>query len=402
MAAKNFALSLALFLAISSAYADYGVHYVGGRILESPLDEGGKKISFRFTCQKDMDLIAVSYDCGRAQNPPSYKVSLHEDQDGFPSTQVLEESCATPKGGCWMTLPFNHLSLVKDKVYHLVIEQDAFRGGEHPVGVIDSGHFATVAFGDHLNLFDPRDETPDSKLNVLSFEKGRWKVLNHQPLYTLHGSGGKFQGVSYDSVGEIPVHGNGVPEDPSRHVLAGECLHPHYGFSATGFSVRVRRQGNPTAPLNCRVYSHDFMHHKTSLVFTGQALGPEEAPVSFQWVTFGFPKNNQPPSFPPECRYVVFETAAGRAVSQAPGCEDCYLISEMGNSGGLADAADLTFDGGAHLSREAYSTDGGANWQDVFERDTNVVILGPVNFSPVLPTPGPIPTPEPVLEDEEP
>ena len=402
MTAKNLAFGIALFLAFSPLHADYGVHYVSGRILESPLDEGGKKISIRFTCQKDMGLISVSYYCGRSQSPPSYKVSIQEDEDGVPSGTPLAEAAATPKGGCWMTVPIDSLSLMKGKVYHLVIEQDAYRGGQHTVGVIDAAHFATVAYGDHLNLFDPRDETPDLKLNVLSFEKGRWRTLNRQPLYALHGSGDKFQGVSYDDVGEIPVHGNGSPEDPSRHVLAGECLHPHFGFSATGFALRVRREGNPTAPLDCRVYSHDFMHHKTTLVFTGQALSPEEAPVSFQWVTFGFPKNNQPPSFPPECRYVVFETSAGRVVPQAPGCEDCYLISEVGNGGGLADAADLTFDGGAHLSREAVSADGGATWQDIFERDANVAILGPVNSSPDLPPPGPIPTPEPLQLDDTP
>ena len=79
--------------------------------------------------------------------------------------------------------------------------------------------------------------------------------------------------------------------------------------------------------------------------------------------------------------------------SEAPGCNDCYLISEVGNSGGLAEAADLSFDGGAHLSREAVSYDGGATWQDRFERDANVVILGILGPSPASISPGPLPTP---------
>ena len=74
------------------------------------------------------------------------------------------------------------------------------------------------------------------------------------------------------------------------------------------------------------------------------------------------------------------------------------MISDVGNSGGLAHASDLTFEGGAHLSRAAYSTDGGSakGWVDEFERDANIIVLGTScppsrtqTFSP-LPTPLPL------------
>lgn len=388
-----------LFFAASLSQADYGCHFLLGSRLDRALDGPDKKISFRFTCGGDMNLIAVSFYCGQAQAPPSYELSLQEDEKGSPSGKPLGACDVTPKGGCWITVPLNNLSLLAGKVYHLVLEQDKMRGGQHPVGVIGPGHFASVAYGDVLNAFEPRYETPDPRLNVLVFQDGRWQTLNRQPLFALHGGGDKFQGVPYDGFGELPIHGNGTPGDPSDDVLQGETLHPHAGFSATGFAIRVRRQGNPTAPLHYRVYTNDFMHHKTSLAFTGQALLPRQAPVSFQWVTIGIKAEDHPQPFPPECRYVVFQTDSGRALSQAPGCEDCYILSEVGNSGGLASAADLSFDGGAHLSREAHSADGGATWLDDFERDANVVILGPVNSSPGLAPPGPLPTPLPPGED---
>jgi hypothetical protein len=156
------------------------------------------------------------------------------------------------------------------------------------------------------------------------------------------------------------------------------------------------------APLNYRVYTNNFLQHTTTLAFSGQALLPDQVSETFQWVTIGIKKEDNPQTFPSECRYVVFQSDSGQGVSQSPGCENCYLLSEAGNSGGLSDAGDLSFDGGAHLSREAFSTDGGATWQDEFERDANVVILGTLSPSARTPSQEPIPTPVPWFESLSP
>ena len=391
--------SLILFFACSGAYADYGCHFLLNSRIAFPLNDGTKKISFRFTCRQDMSLIGVSFYCEQSENPPGYKVSLEEDNRGFPSNKVLESSSVTPKGSCWATVPFNNLPLLSGKVYHIVLEQDKTRGGQHPVGVIDGHHFASIAYGDYLNAFDPRDEKPDPQLNVLSMAEGKWKVLNRQPLYTLFGSGSKYQGVPYDSFGGLPVHGNGTPDDPSDDVLGGEVLHPHSGLIPTGFTVRLRKEGHPTAPLKYRVYTINFLQHKITLAFSGLAALPSQITGDYRWITVTVKKEDQPQGFPAECRYIAFQTDSGHPSAQAPGCEDCYLISEIGNSGGLAEAADLSFDGGAHVSREAFSTDGGATWQDAFERDANVVILGTLSIPPGPQLSSPIPTPEPWFQD---
>ena len=392
---------LGFFGAASLTYGDYGCHFTMAARLFTPLNAGDKKISFRFTCHEAMNLIAVSFYCEEAQKSPAYRVSLLADKSGLPDSQPLETSSVTPKGGCWITVPINNLSLISGRVYHIVIEQDAMRGGQHNVGLIDESHFASVAYGDHLNPFDPRAETPDPNLNVLMSEKGTWKVINRQPLFALHGSGSKLQGTPYDDFKDLPICGNGTG-DPSGDVIQGEALHPHNGLTPTGFAIRIRKVGHPTSPLNYRVYSINFMQHKTILAFSGEALLPSQAPVSYQWVTIGMNKKDNPQPFPPECRYVVFQTDSGKGTSQSPGCEDCYVLSEVGNSGGLAGAADMTFDGGAHLSREVTSTDGWKTWEDAFERDANVVILGTVGSSPALPTPEPIPTPASLMMDVAP
>ena len=379
------------------AHADFGCHFVLGQRLSSALDSTDKKISFRFTCREDMNLIALSFYCEDAKNPPGYLASLHEDKGGFPVEDALVSAGVTPKGKSWMTVPVSDTPLLAGKVYHLVLEQDTRRGGSHPVGVIGPNNFASFSYGEVLNPFDPRAESPDPKLNTLIFEKGKWRVLDRQPLYAIHGSGSKAQGVPYDEAGELAVHGNGTPADRSDDVLWGEALHPHAAFPAKGFAVRLRRQGNPTAPLDYRVYTIDFMHHKTSLAYSGLAVPSDRAKTYFQWVTIGLRKEDHPQPFPPECRYITFQTDSGHAISEAPGCADCYILSEAGNSGGLASAAELTFDGGAHLSREAYSLDGGATWLDKFERDVNIAILGNPGGNIESTLPGPIPTPEPLF-----
>jgi hypothetical protein len=165
-------------------------------------------------------------------------------------------------------------------------------------------------------------------------------------------------------------------------------------LNATGVRVRVRKQGNPTAPLNYRVYIHQYIQHKTILGFSGQAFLPNEVGKDFQWLSFKFKKEDNPQTFPPECRYVVFQSDSGKASDQAPGCSDCYVISDLRTSGGLADGDQLTFDGGAHLSREAFSPDGGKTWIDLFERDANIILTGPDGSSPSLPSSLAIPTPD--------
>jgi hypothetical protein len=59
----------------------------------------------------------------------------------------------------------------------------------------------------------------------------------------------------------------------------------------------------------------------------------------------------------------------------------------------------MTFDSGAHRSRETFSIDGGATWIDRFERDANVVIIGDLGATGESPELGDIPTPEPWYRD---
>ena len=132
------------------------------------------------------------------------------------------------------------------------------------------------------------------------------------------------------------------------------------------------------------------------------ALTPDQVSSGFQWVTIGFDDKGAS-NFSDECWFLAFQTDSGRASKNPPGCEDCYLLSNVGNSGGLGKAADLTFDGGAHLSRAVYSTDGGDpfHWQDDFESDCNVGAIGPLCPPPPRTEYQAIPTPQPLESAED-
>lgn len=363
-----------LWFLVVPVRADFGCHFLVNSRATFSLNDPTQKFSCRFTCKDDLSLIGASLYCGEAIDSPGYQVSLHGDEKGIPAESVLGVAGMVPKGQGWFTVLFDNVAMEKGKAYHLVVEWDAKRGGQHQVGIIDAKHYASFAYTDFPNHFLPFDETPDPRTEVLVFEKGKWTELKAQPLYALQGTDQRRQGNPYDAFGDMPIYGNGDKKE--NQVLQGVALHPHCEITAKGLAVRVKKIGNPTSPLNYRVYSHDFMKHLTNLSFSGKALNPSDISDDYQWVTFGFQKQDNPRPFSDQCTYVTFQTDSGTADPKG-GCDDCYLISWVGNSGGLEGAAEMSFDAGAHLSRAAASNDGGAAWIDLFERDANIVILGP-------------------------
>jgi hypothetical protein len=397
---RNFLLFYALILmAGASAQADFGNWFVANQKLSSSLDSSDKKLSFRFTCQSDTDLTAVAVYCAGAENPPAYLVSLQDDAAGLPSGKPLAFSSYIPHPQGWSTIPLKSVLLTKGKVYHLVLEDDVKRGGDHPVGVIGQANYAAFLYTDVLNHLHPNDGSPDAATNVLSFDGGHWKELNREPVYAVYGQRGQSQGNPYDDPGIRPIYGGNDPNDKSHQVLQGEALHFHCGFEATHFAIRIKKQGNPKYPLNYLILKNLFQVHQVLQVHKSVALAPDQVPSDFQWVTIGF-EDKGISNFSPECWFLVLQTDSGKASPNSPGCDDCYLLSDMGNSGGLADAANLTFDGGPHLSRSVYSTDGGSplHWLDDFENDSNLVAIGPScpppteNDFPPIPTPLPLKT----------
>ena len=345
-----------------------------------------------------MTFAGAAVFCVVALHSPAYLISLQTDRDGNPSGTKLSSSSYVPLSKSWSTIPLEPASLLQGGIYHLVLQHDPNRGGEHPVGRIDADHFASFLSTDVLNGFRPTNGTPDPRANVLRFEKGKWKTLNQEPVYVIFGSGLKFQGNPYDDPGVRPIHGNGTPGNRKDDLLQGQVLHFHCGYTAKGLAVRLKKRGHPAAPLNVRVLKHDFHDHKAFPLYELASLDPKIISTEFKWVTMGF-DNIKIPGFAPECWFFVFQSDSGKAGGNPTECEDCYLISDVGNSGGLSGAADLTFDGGPHLSRATCSRDGGSapNWMDEFERDANVVAVGP--DCPPLPIPAvnpPIPTPLPL------
>lgn len=389
-----------LALAVASgALADFDNWFVANQRLSSPLNSPDQKLSFRFTCQHDIDLTAVAVYCADAIAPPAYLVSVQADNAGVPSGAPLAVVSYIPAAKSWSTLPIPSVLLTQGKVYHLVIEDDVKRGGSHPVGVIGPANYASFLSTDVPNHLHPNDGSPDPAANVLFFDGRQWKNLDREPVYAIYGAGAQAQGNPYDSPGVCPIYGDGSPNDTSHQVLQGEALHFHCGFFASGFAIRVRKEGNPRSPLNYLIIKNLYEKHQFVTIYKGVALNPNQVSSHFQWVTIGFTDEKQGHGFSDECWPIALQTDAGQASPNPPGCQDCYVLSSVGNSGGLAGAANLTFDGGPHLSRWVHSADGGSplNWLEGFESDANLVAIGPTCPPPVENSFPPIPTPIPLI-----
>jgi len=393
MKPRSLALALLFTCFPQVSLGDYGPTFFADKKVSLPLDGPTQKLSIRFTCRQDMGLIGASLFCEKSVQAPSYLGEIYPDVKGKPGPQPLETVSFVPRPGGWVTLPMNNIPLYEGRVYHLVIGWDAFRGGQHhKIGKIGTGNFASFSATSPPMRSHPRDGAKDPAAALLSFDGKDWTDLPLQPLYALHGLGARSQGNPYDDPGERPVHGNGTPKEPNDDVLQGEALHPHAGMNPNGMMVRVRKKGKPTGPLRYEVHAIQYMEGKASRVFSGTALRPDQVTTSFQWFTVPFDRKDQPQPFPPECRYVGFRTDSGKTSGDS--CEDCYLISDIGSTNGLPGAELFTFDGGAHLSRAAISTDGGRTWADDFMRDAHVILLG-IHLPPEAKDVPAIPTPLP-------
>lgn len=392
---------LLILSGLSSAHADFGNWFIVDQRVAHRLDSANESLSFRFTCPEDITVTAASVFCADAKVPPAYTLSIQGDSNGAPSTEVLTRQDLVPSPSRWMTIPLASAPLEKGKVYHLVLKADLYRGSDHTVGICDPDHYASFATTLPLNGIRPGDGSKDPMANCLFQEKGRWETLGQEPVYALFGLGDRFQGNPYDEPGAQPIYGQDAAGNPAQGRWSGEALHFHCGFQAQALAVRVRKVGHPKAPLHYVILKHEFRIHKCVAMADGVALDPGKAGDRYQWVTIGW-QGLAAANFSPECWFLALHTDSGKASTSHEGCEDCYLLSDAGNSGGLARADDLGFDGGPHLSREIYNllNGSGLQWQDDFERDANVGALGP--FCPEVPgfQPRPIPTPLPLSRSE--
>ncbi|HVZ81209.1 MAG TPA: hypothetical protein VHE12_10515 [bacterium] len=376
----HFILTLLFLGTLSPAEADFGNWFVVDQRVPHRLDSPDQRISFRFTCPEDITLTAAAVYCDQASHPPAYTLSIQGDDHGLPSGQDLSRQDLVPSPERWMTVPLDTAPLIRGQVYHLVLRADLYRGGDHQVNPCDKDHYASFASTTPLNAFRPGDGSPDPMANTLLLAKDRWVKKDQQPLYALFGLGNRFQGNPYDQSGSQPIYGMGPDGDKAHARWSGQSLHFHCGFQAQALAIRVRKVGHPKTPLRYVILKNEFRIHRCVAMAEGTALEADRSSVRYQWVTIGW-KGLAAANFSPECWFLSLRTDSGRASSSYPeGCEDCYVISDVGNSGGLARADALSFDGGPHLSREVYNDQGGAGdlWQDIFERDANLGALGAV------------------------
>ena len=83
---KAFFFSILFFLFISPCLADFGVHFLMNKRMAVVLDNPDKKISFRFTCLEDMNLLAVSFFCEQVPGRRPFDKSLGQASEQVSQT----------------------------------------------------------------------------------------------------------------------------------------------------------------------------------------------------------------------------------------------------------------------------------------------------------------------------
>src|ERR1700679_664327 len=78
-----------VFISAPMAWSDFGNWFVVNKRLSTNLDSSEKELSYRFTCQADMNITAAAVYCMDAIKPPAYIVGLQEDNNGIPSGEFL-------------------------------------------------------------------------------------------------------------------------------------------------------------------------------------------------------------------------------------------------------------------------------------------------------------------------
>ena len=357
-------LSLLLCLWPLSLWADFGLTQVIQNSQTLSLKQNQDAFAILFEAPENLELRSLALRFEEVKGSPSLALNIYETHKGKAGDKAIAVSSLVPSGYAWAVFHFEAANLIQGKKYYLVLQADTHRGGHHAVDSLDKNKSASFA---------AQSEQNSKPYKILEKKGDNWIPLNLSPVFILHADKDRLYGSSYTQSGAVSIHGNGTPEQLEDDLWQAQALHFKCGSSADYLRLRVRKRGNPQQDLNLEVFKHDYAKHKVSSLHKTVAVKTSEASQEWSWQRV---KLSPAAPFPlsPVCHYFAFHSAAGRA-DEKEGCQDCWQISYSQTQTGVQGAADLTFDGGAHRSRAASSTQG-KHWEDFFERDLNVVIEG--------------------------
>jgi hypothetical protein len=130
--------------------------------------------------------------------------------------------------------------------YQLVLRWDSRRGGIHGVGENNEGHWASFC------AFRPGDGKAPAEFG---FARGA-----SLPVFFLSGSGNYSGGSVWKGDLELPIPGFGA----RGRRYPSQVLHFNCGTKAASLRARVRKRGDPKAPLVAVIWKHDYHAHKVT------------------------------------------------------------------------------------------------------------------------------------------
>ncbi len=146
-----------------------------------------KYLSFSFTAPKDGVIDLIMYPVANVIGSPNYKIGIMgDDGNGKPNNIWLSYTFYNSfSPNSWATINISSTTLVKDKVYHIVIDYNG----------MDSNYITTVYTLPRVNLI-PENQIEDNNLNYIEWSSNSWNVKNYMPIFLIKYSDGFYHGNS--------------------------------------------------------------------------------------------------------------------------------------------------------------------------------------------------------------
>jgi len=202
------------------------------------LADPAEKVSFRFTAKHGGEVRSLGINLLQSTgNETAFRVGLQENEGGRPSGEWLTfpengNTRADLRG--YITIDLKEpVTLVRDKVYHLVIETTE--------PAVDASNQLRIRVYDIYAPFQPLNDEQDvpwsdPAMNALFYDGSSWKTSNVWPIFVLNFSDGKAIGQPYSLAAQWVIYGQ-------RHT--GQEIVPSVNLVVEKFGFSVALDGEP-------------------------------------------------------------------------------------------------------------------------------------------------------------
>lgn len=181
--------------------------------------DGSKKLSYKFTAQKNGTVDEIKICTTFAGSPPLYRAGIQGDSDGEPDGSYDGSGTFTPSKLDFSTVTLdNPVSVTQGTIYHIVVQ---YESGD--IDTSNCGHFYMLTI---LNSLIPYDQSSDTNQNTLIYS-GSWASQDYSPIYILVFDDSSLGGQPYIGWFSGTVQGNIWISQ--KHTMCENVAITHFG-----------------------------------------------------------------------------------------------------------------------------------------------------------------------------